>query len=45
MKQPHHTAATASNLTPEISHDPPQPGEISLHSWQLYTQQAPVLDL
>ena len=25
--------------------DPLQPGEISLHSWMLYTSQAPILDL
>ena len=25
--------------------DPLQPGEICLHSWTLYTSQAPVLDL
>ena len=25
--------------------DPTQPGEIRLHSWMLYTSQAPVLDL
>ena len=40
------TAAAASNLTPEIQPDPVQPGEIRLHSWMLYTPQAPVtLDL
>ena len=25
--------------------DPLQPGEICLHSWMLYTPQAPILDL
>ena len=25
--------------------DPLQPGEIHLHSWMLYTSQAPILDL
>ena len=25
--------------------DPIQPGEVQLHSWMLYTSQAPVLDL
>ena len=40
-----NTAAAASNSTPGIPHDPLQPGEIRLHSWQLYTPQAPVLDL
>ena len=25
--------------------DPLQPGEIRLHSWMLYTSQAPILDL
>ena len=38
-------AAAASNFTPEILPDPFQPGEIRLHSWMLYTPQAPVLDL
>ena len=40
-----NAAAATSNLTPEIPPDPLQPGEIGLHSWQLYTPQAPVLDL
>ena len=39
------SAAAASNFTPEIQPDPVQPGEIRLHSWMLYTPQAPVLDL
>ena len=39
------TTAAASNFTPEIQPDPVQPGEIRLHSWMLYTPQAPVLDL
>ena len=38
-------AAAASNFRPEILPDPVQPGEIRLHSWMLYTPQAPVLDL
>ena len=38
-------AAAASNFTPEILPDPAQPVEIGLHSWMLYTPQAPVLDL
>ena len=38
-------ATAASNFTPEIQPDPVQPGEIKLHSWMLYTPQAPVLDL
>ena len=38
-------AAAATNFTPEIQPDPIQPGEIRLHSWMLYTPQAPVLDL
>ena len=38
-------AAAASNFTSEIPPDPVQPGEIRLHSWMLYTPQAPVLDL
>ena len=37
-------AAAASNFTPKIPPDPVQPGEIRLHSWMLYTPQAPVLD-
>ena len=38
-------AAAASNPIPEIPVDPIQPGEIRLHSWQLYTPKAPVLGL
>ena len=38
-------AAAASNPTPVIPADPLQPGGIRLHSWQLYTPEAPVLDL
>ena len=38
-------AAAADNFTPVIEPDPVQPGEIRLHSWMLYTPQAPVLDL
>ena len=38
-------SAAASSPTPEIPADPLQPGEIRLHSWQLYTPEAPVLDL
>ena len=40
-----NAAAAASNSTPVIPDDPLQPGEIRLHSWQLYTPEAPVLDL
>ena len=40
-----NSAAPASNPPPEIPADPLQPGEIRLHSWQLYTPEAPVLDL
>ena len=40
-----NATAAASNLVPEIPTDPLQQGEIRLHSWQLYTPQAPVLDL
>ena len=39
------SATAASNFTPEIEADLVQPGEIRLHSWMLYTLQAPVLDL
>ena len=38
-------AAAASNPSPEIPADPLRPGEIQLHSWQVYTPEAPVLDL
>ena len=38
-------AAAADNLTPVIEPDPVQQGEIRLHSWMLYTPQAPVLNL
>ena len=40
-----NTAAAASNSIPEIPVGPLQSGEIRLHSWQLYTPEAPVLDL
>ena len=40
-----NTPVAASNPTPEIPVDPLQPEEIRLHSWQLYTPKAPVLDL
>ena len=40
-----NTVAAASNSIPEIPADPLQPGEIRLNSWQLYTQEAPILDL
>ena len=39
------TAAAASNFTPEMPPDPVQSVEIRLHSWMLYTPQAPVLYL
>ena len=39
-----NAAAAANNSTPEIPTGPLQPGEIRLHSWMLYTPQAPVLD-
>ena len=42
--KPSDTAA-ADNFTPVIEPNPVQPGEIRLHSWMLYTPQAPVLDL
>ena len=46
----HHTnnedatfeAAAASACTPDIPEDPLQPGEVRLHSWQLFTVQDPV---
>ena len=38
-------AAAADKFTPVIEPDPVQPREITLHSWMLYTPQAPVLDL
>ena len=40
-----NAAAAASNSTLGIPADPLQHGAIRLHSWQLYTPQAPVLDL
>ena len=40
-----NAAAAASNNTPEIPVGPLQPEELRLHSWQLYTPKAPVLDL
>ena len=40
-----NAAAADSNSIPEIPTDPLPPGEIRLHSWQLCTPQAPVLDL
>ena len=39
------TAAATSNPPPEIPADLFQPGEIRLHFRQLYTPEAPVLDL
>ena len=38
-------AEAADKFTPVIEPDPVQPKEIRLHSWMLYTPQAPVLDL
>ena len=38
-------AAAADKFTPVIEPDPVQPRGIRLHSWMLYTPQAPVLDL
>ena len=38
-------AAAADKFTLVIEPDPVQPGEIRLHSWMLYSPQAPVLDL
>ena len=43
--KPTGTAATADNCIPVIESDLVQPGEIRLHSWMLYTPQAPILDL
>ena len=39
-----NAAAATSNQPPEIPEDQLQPGEIRLHSWQLCTPIAPVLD-
>ena len=40
------TTDQAATADPTLFHtDPLQPGEIRLHSWMLYTSQAPVLDL
>ena len=38
-------AAAVDKFTTVIEPDPVQPREIRLHSWMLYTPQAPVLDL
>ena len=38
-------AATAETFSPVIKEDPLQLGEIRMHSFMLYTPQAPVLDL
>ena len=38
-------AVITDDFTPIIEADPLQPGEICVHSWMLYTPQAPVLDL
>ena len=38
-----HQAAASDPLTFQV--DPMQEGEVRLHSWHLYTSQAPVLDL
>ena len=35
-------AAAASSSTPAIPKDPLQPGKVRLHSWQLFTSQAPL---
>ena len=37
--------AAVDKFTPVMEIDPVQPGEIRLHSWMLYTPQAPVLNL
>ena len=40
------TGDQAATADPSLFYpDPLQPGEIHLHSWMLYTSQAPVLDL
>ena len=40
-----NTTATGDQAAAADPTDPLQPGEIHLHSWMLYTSQAPVLDL
>ena len=41
-----HTGDQAAAADPTLfDTDPLQPGEIRLHSWMLYTSQAPILDL
>ena len=42
---PNSSRAAADKLTPVIKPDPVQPREIRLHSWMLYTPQAPALNL
>ena len=39
------SATVADKFTPVIEPDPVQPREIRLHSWMLYTSQAPVFNL
>ena len=40
------TADQATAADPTLfDTDPLQPGEIRLHSWMLYTSQAPIMDL
>ena len=41
---PNADQAEAADLT-LFNSGPLQPGEVHLHSWMLYTSQAPVLDL
>ena len=41
-----HTGDQTAAVDPTLfDTDPLQPGEIHLHSWMLYTSQAPILDL
>ena len=41
---PNDNQAEAAEPT-SITADPLQPGEVHLHSWMLYTPQAPILDV
>ena len=43
--KPNRAATATDKFTPVIEPDPVQPREIRLHSWMLYTPQAPILDL
>ena len=43
--EPSSSHQAAASDPPPFQVDPTQKGEIRLHSWHLYTSQAPVVDL